>query len=88
MTSLIIPGFGIVSHHICMKKKFFDKERKKLILNTGFEDIEYRSRHLKSHMRRNENINHVNYKIQHLLYDPFTFINAYTKISKNKGARH
>lgn len=52
----------------------------------GLRDIEERSRHLREHTRRNLDTAHVNYKIQHLLYDPFTFINAYAKISKNKRA--
>jgi len=52
----------------------------------GLLDIETRSKYLKEHTRRNENIHHVNHKIHHLLYNPFTFINAYAKISKNKGA--
>jgi len=49
-------------------------------------DIETRSKLLREHTRRNKNTDHVNYKIQYLLYDPFIFINAYVKISKNKGA--
>ena len=60
--------------------------QKKMILDMGLHDIEKRSRHLREHTRRNIDTAHVNYKIQHLLYDPFTFINAYAKISKNKGA--
>jgi len=62
------------------------KTNKKMILEMGLRDIEKRSRHLREHTRRNLDTTHVNYKIQHLLYDPFTFINAYAKISKNKGA--
>jgi RNA-directed DNA polymerase len=62
------------------------ENRKKLTLNMGLMDIEARSKHLREHTRRNENTDHVNYKILHLLHDPFTYINAYAKISKNKGA--
>ena len=35
---------------------------------------------------RNQDTTHINYKIYHLLGDSFTFVNAYTKISKNEGA--
>lgn len=35
---------------------------------------------------RNLNTTHINYKIYHLLCDPFTYVNAYSKISKNSGA--
>lgn len=52
----------------------------------GIEFIEALGRDLGAHTRRNENTSHINYKIQYLLYDPFTFVNAYAKISKNKGA--
>lgn len=40
------------------------------------------------HNLRNRNLNtkHQNYKLHYLLCDPFTFANAYSKISKNKGA--
>jgi len=62
------------------------KTKKKLDLNIGLMDIETRSKLLREHTRRNKNTDHVNYKIQYLLYDPFIFINAYVKISKNKGA--
>ena len=37
--------------------------------------------------KRNENINHINYKIHYLLCDPFTYVNAYAKKSFGcKGA--
>jgi retron-type reverse transcriptase len=66
-----------------MKKN--NKEKKKLI-KEGWTHINKLSYQLNRHTQRNLNTNHINYKIQHLLYDPFTFINAYAKISKNKGA--
>jgi group II intron reverse transcriptase/maturase len=50
------------------------------------ESIETRANKLNSHTKRNENTSHINYSIYHLLCDPFTFANAYTPISKNKGA--
>lgn len=62
-----------------------NKNKKTLIIE-GLQVIETLSQHLKAHTRRNENTLHVNHKIHHLLYNPFTFINAYAKISKNKGA--
>lgn len=43
-------------------------------------------KYLENHVKRNENTKHINYKIYHLLYKPETFINAYAKISKNKGS--
>ena len=36
--------------------------------------------------KRNKNTSHVNCKIQHVLHNPFTFVNVYAKISKTKGA--
>lgn len=44
------------------------------------------SNKLDKHTERNKNTSHINYKIHYLLHDPFTFVNAYTKISKNKEA--
>lgn len=63
-----------------------NEKTKKMILDMGIQKIESLGRHLREHTRRNLNTAHVNYKIHHLLYEPFTFINAYAKISKNKGA--
>lgn len=39
-----------------------------------------------SHIQRNLNTNHINYKIQYLLHDPFIMMNAYAKINKNESA--
>lgn len=52
----------------------------------GIEKIEKLGKSLKGHTRRNLDTSHINYKIQYLLHDPFTFVNAYAKISNNKGA--
>lgn len=49
-------------------------------------DYDSRCKHLNSLKRRNEDVSHVNHKIYYLLLDPFTFVNAYGKISKNTGA--
>lgn len=44
------------------------------------------SKFLEHHKQRNQDTNHINYKIHYLLEKPFTFINAYSRVSKNKGA--
>jgi group II intron reverse transcriptase/maturase len=41
---------------------------------------------LKQLRNRNEDVNHINYKIYYLLCNPFIYVNAYAKISKNPGA--
>ncbi len=56
------------------------------ILSYGPTLIEKSASYLDEHKKRNENTTHINYKIFYLLEKPFTFINAYAKISKNKGA--
>lgn len=38
------------------------------------------------HTQRNLKTSHINYKIQHLLHNPFIMVNGYVKISKNKRA--
>ena len=59
---------------------------KKAIL-TEWKHLEQKlSFQLSSLAKRNTDPNHKNYKIYHLLTLPFTYINAYAKISKNKGA--
>lgn len=50
------------------------------------KSIKNKSSQLISFQNRNSDTNHINYKIYHLLQDPFTFVNAYVRISKNKGA--
>lgn len=59
------------------RKEFLD-EGKGLILQMGkpLDDLS----------KRNLKIDHINGKIFHYLHDPFTILNAYTKISKNAGA--
>lgn len=58
------------------KKKITKEERKTSSLGTRFHKF----------VQRNQNGIHINYKIHHLLHDPFIFVNAYAKITKNKGA--
>merc|ERR1712032_91219 len=65
--------------------KLTKKDRTAFILE-GKTHITRLGNKLEAHTQRNRNTNHINYKIFHLLRDPFIFINAYTKISKNKGA--
>lgn len=43
-------------------------------------------KYLEQHVKRNTNTGHINYKIYHLLCKPETFINAYAKVSRNKGS--
>jgi hypothetical protein len=69
-----------------IKKKNFDKKQKNEFLNIGESFIKSKAKKLIRHTERNKNTNHINHKVQHLLYDPFTFVNAYAKISKNRGA--
>lgn len=45
----------------------------------GELDISSMARKLKNFVSRNSNTSHINYKIHHLLHDPFTFVNAYAK---------
>lgn len=44
------------------------------------------SKALRAFSERNQLTSNVNYKVYHLLCQPFTFVNAYSKFSKNKGA--
>lgn len=69
-----------------VKKKVHSKEERKEFIKTEKEHIKKLGRELEKHIKRNININHINYKIHHLLRDPFIFISAYAKISKNRGA--
>lgn len=63
------------------KKQFFSEQ---LILAKDF--IKAQSNQLIRHVQRNKETRHINRKIYHLLCRPHTFINAYTRISKNKAA--
>jgi RNA-directed DNA polymerase len=62
-------------------------KEKKIILEKGEKLITIQlSKQLQRFTEKNKNTDHINHKIFHLLHDPFTFVNAYTKISKNAGA--
>lgn len=67
-------------------KKHLTKSERKKILKQGKKQILKLGKLLDKHTMRNKNTDHINRKIYYLLGDPFTIINAYTKISKNKGA--
>lgn len=62
------------------------KKEKQETLKLSKTEILRKAKKLSKHTERNINTNHINYKLFYLLLDPFTFVNAYTKISKNKGA--
>ena len=52
----------------------------------GKDLILSKSHKLENLTLRNLDTKHINYKVYYILCDPFTFINAYARISKNKGA--
>jgi nicotine oxidoreductase len=55
-------------------------------LDEAWKRIHLLSKRLRDHAERNKDGEHINHKIFYLLHDPFTFVNAYAKISKNAGA--
>ena len=63
----------------------YGKEAKQFILEYGHRLNSKYSQHLHAHYLRNQDTTHINYKVFHLLGDPYTFVTAYTSISKNKG---
>lgn len=67
-------------------KKLLEKINERKLLMNESEILETLGSNLRAHSNRNKNIHHINYKIYHLLCHPFTFINAYGRIVKNKGA--
>lgn len=69
------------------KKVKLTKQEKKEILNKGEKFITKQlSKQLQRFIEKNKKTDHINHKIFHLLHDPFVFVNAYAKISKNAGA--
>ena len=68
------------------KKKSLTKSEKKVFIQQGEKKIKESGKKLDRFTELNKNTNHINYKIFHLFRDPFVYVNAYTKISKNKGA--
>jgi len=63
-----------------------DKREKKATLLLVKWLTSRKSKKLLGHQARNSITSHINHKVYHILCDPYTFINAYAKISKNKGA--
>lgn len=55
-------------------------------LTSSEDHVKEFSKYLVSFSNRNKNTKHINHHIYYLLCNPYTFVNAYAKISKNKGA--
>lgn len=55
-------------------------------IKTLRQEILDKGKKLNSFTLRNQNTSYINKQIYHLLLDPFTLDNAYTNLSKNKGA--
>ena len=70
---------NISEKHLILKFK----NKKKTFLSEVSAKIQKQGSLLR---KRNKDGKHVNYKIHYLLHDPFIFVNAYAKISKNKEA--
>lgn len=68
------------------EKKIFIKNEKLETKKAGLDLIKKLGQKMDRHAQRNLNTSHINYKIQHLLHNPFAMVNAYAKISKNKRA--
>lgn len=68
------------------EKKILMKNEKLGIKKAGLALIKKLGQRMDRHTQRNLNTSHINYKIQYLLHDLFIMVNAYAKISKNKGA--
>ena len=62
------------------------KTEKEVLLTTWKTRMQNSGRKLTNLAIRNRNTAKINYKLHYLLCDLFTFNNAYSKISKNKGA--
>lgn len=69
-----------------IKAEFTNDDIKNTNTKTKADLIANKARHLDALTRRNQNTKHTNYSIFQLLLDPFTFDNAYSNISKNKGS--
>lgn len=68
------------------EKKVMSHLEKQVYMGEAQNQIMKAGEHLMKLNHRNKDTNHINRKIYHLLCQPFTFVNAYGKISKNKGA--
>lgn len=65
-------------------KKILTKIKTRKLIIEYQKKIENLSVRFQDHVTRNTNSSHINYKIHYLLHDPFTLVNAYTRIIKNK----
>lgn len=70
----------------CLSRNYLTKSEKEVLLTTWKNRMKHAGQKLTNLNIRNRNTAKINYKIHYLLCDPFTFNNAYSKISKNKGA--
>ena len=62
------------------------KTDKEVLLTVWKNQMKHAGQKLTNLTIRNRNTAKINYKLHYLFCDPFTFNNAYSKISKNKGA--
>lgn len=63
-----------------------NRENHKARVQLTLKKIDQLSFPLDSLQKRNKDPNYINYKLYHLLCNPYTYINVYSKIIKNKGS--
>lgn len=68
------------------KAQFEKNSINSLSLKDKRELIELKANKINKFVDRNSNTNHINHSIYYLLLNPFTLDNAYTNLSRNKGA--
>lgn len=66
------------------KNFFLSKKEKQQLLKQGRQYTNKFNDKMKNCIKKNKKISHINYKIFYLLYDPFTFVNAFLKINENR----
>lgn len=71
---------------ITTKAQFDKNSIDNLSIKEKREFIEAKATKLRKFVERNKNPKHINHSIYHLLLNPFTLDNAYTNLSRNKGA--
>lgn len=69
--------------NIIKTKKTFIKKEKALILKDVLKMIKKFGKNFARLLSRNKDTNYINRKIHHFFKNPFIFVNAYTKTSKN-----
>ena len=72
--------------NIKSERKILTPKQRKEFIEKGISKIQTLGNKLDQHSQRNKSTSHINYKVHYLLHDPFTFVNAYARISKNKGS--